>query len=343
MNTVLITGGTGTFGTCYLLKALENNWHKKIIVYSRDEFKQVRLVRYLRSKFSDRITKYSDYSIEFNNGQSVRLFVGDIRNYDRLLIALQGVDLVLHSAALKHVPICEYNPDQAVDVNVVGTINLCRAASTAGVKKLVALSTDKAADPINLYGATKLCLEKVVLGSTFQHHQNTSYHLVRYGNVIGSRGSIIQLLQDQENKDFFLTEGEMTRFWISIEDAIDLTRYAVLHGENAEIFVPKMKSLEMNKVFSSLRPEVSPKEIGARPGEKFHETMISKHDLHRTYDLGEVYGIKHEVRDSSLFENLSPVDFKAYTSYTCPRFSSEEFVEKVKNTMINQVNSEILK
>ena len=341
MDNVLITGGTGTFGTSYILNAIEHKWHKRIIVFSRDEFKQVRLSRYLKTKYSDRVVDAKDFSVKLDTCE-VRFFVGDIQNFDRLCLAMKGVDLVLHAAALKHVPVCEYNPEQAVNVNIVGALNVAKAAANNGVKKVVALSTDKAADPINLYGATKLCLEKVFLGSRVYYHDTTSYHIVRYGNVIGSRGSIIENLSDTNNNKFFITDPTMTRFWITIEEAIELTRYAAQHGVSNEIFIPKMKSLEMGDVFEFIRPDIEPKLIGARSGEKQHETMISMNDMCKTYDLGYCYGISSEIHHSSIFKDKKPVSMTEYTSFSSGRLTKDEFLDKINTTVVKELNGTIL-
>tara|TARA_A100001015_G_scaffold319175_1_gene441290 strand:- start:467 stop:1507 length:1041 start_codon:yes stop_codon:yes gene_type:complete len=342
LQTVLITGGTGTFGTSYVIKAIENSWHKKIIVFSRDEFKQVRLARFLKSKFLNRVKSAKDFSVVLDTCE-IRFFIGDVQDYNRLEIAMKGVDLVLHSAALKHVPICEYNPEQAVNINIVGALNVTKAAAFNGIKKVVALSTDKAADPINLYGATKLCLEKIFLGAKNYYHDTTSFHIVRYGNVIASRGSIIENLCDSSNKNFFLTDASMTRFWITIEEAIELTRFAVLNGQTNEIFVPKMKSLEMGEVFTYIRPDITPEVMGPRGGEKKHETMISSHDLYRTYDLGYCYGIASSNANSPLFVDLSPVDIDQYSSDSVERLNKDDFLNKVSETIVRELNSTVLK
>ena len=342
MKNVMITGGTGTFGTSYILSAIENNWHEKIIVFSRDEFKQVRLARYLKSRYVDRVTSAKDFSVTIGACE-IRFFIGDIQDLPRLELAMKNMDLVLHAAALKHVPVCEYNPSQAVQVNIIGALNVACAAANAGVKKVVALSTDKAADPINLYGATKLCLEKVFLGSKFYYHDSTSYHIVRYGNVVGSRGSIIENLCDLNNTSFYLTDPVMTRFWITIEEAIELTRYAIENGISNEIFVPKMKSLTMQKVFEYIRPGMSVEVVGPRGGEKKHETMISPHDIYKTYDLGPHYGISSEISNSNLFEGKPLVDFASYTSEVVPELSKAEFLGKVNDTMVRELNDTILR
>lgn len=336
-NNVLITGGTGTFGTSYILKSIENGWHRKIIVFSRDEFKQTRLSRYLRNKFKSRLINGKDFSITLDNCE-IRFFIGDIANIDRLKVAMKGVDLVIHAAALKHVPVCEYNPEQAIDTNIIGALNVAKAAAAQNVSKVVALSTDKAADPINLYGATKLCLEKVFLGARSYYHDTTSFHIVRYGNVIASRGSIIEILSDKNKEDFTLTEPSMTRFWISIEDAIELTRFAIENGISNEIFVPKMLSLEMESVFKWIRPDIVPEITGIRSGEKLHETMISKNDLQKTYDLGFCYVIESEIYKSPLIRGIPVVKLDEYTSNSSDRFTKTRFLKKVIDTMINDVS-----
>ena len=188
-----------------------------------------------------------------------------------------------------------------------------------------------------MYGATKLCLEKVFLGSRSYYHDTTSFHIVSYGNVIASRGSIIEILSNEDNSSFTLTEPKMTRFWISIEDAIELTRYAIENVISNEIFVPKMKSLEMDKVFKWIRPDVTPEVIGMRSGEKLHETMISKNDIQKTYDLGFCYAIASEVYQSPLLRDLNSVDIEEYTSFSSDRFTRDDFLSKVSKSMINFV------
>tara|TARA_R110002060_G_scaffold50771_10_gene61693 strand:- start:3676 stop:4701 length:1026 start_codon:yes stop_codon:yes gene_type:complete len=341
MDNVLITGGTGTFGTSYIINAIDNGWHKKIIVFSRDEFKQVKLSRYLKTKYSDKVVEAKDFSVKLDTCE-IRFFIGDIQNYERLNLAMKGIDLVLHAAALKHVPVCEYNPEQAINVNIIGALNVSKAAANNCVKKVVALSTDKAADPINLYGATKLCLEKVFLGSKVYYHDTTTYHIVRYGNVIGSRGSIIESLRNMSNSSFFLTDPTMTRFWITIEEAIELTRYAIENGICNEIFIPKMKSLEMENVFKYVRPDIEPEVIGARSGEKQHETMISTNDMCKTYDLGYCYGISSEIHHSSIFGNKKPVSMIDYTSFSSSRLTKDEFLDKINMTIVKELNDTIL-
>ena len=335
-SNVLITGGTGTFGTSYILKAIENCWHRRIVVFSRDEFKQIKLCRFLKRVFKDSVISSKDFSLTLKDCE-IRFFIGDVADLERLRTAMRGIDLVIHAAALKHVPVCEYNPEQAISININGAINIAKASSSQGVSKVVALSTDKAADPINLYGATKLCLEKILLGSHVYYHDTTTFHIVRYGNVIASRGSIIESLMNKANDSFYITDPEMTRFWIDIEDAIDLTRFAIDNGISNEIFVPKMKALEMSSVFEYLRPDVVPEIVGKRSGEKKHETMISCNDLSRTYDLGFCYAIASEVHVSPLLKGLKSVDFDSYTSDSVKMFRKKEFLDKVGNTVINKI------
>ena len=193
-----------------------------------------------------------------------------------------------------------------------------------------------------MYGATKLCLEKVFLGSKVYYHDTTTYHIVRYGNVIGSRGSIIENLGDMNNKKFFLTDATMTRFWITIEEAIELTRYAIKNGVSNEIFIPKMKSLEMGDVFEYTRPDIKPKIVGRRSGEKQHETMISSNDMEKTYDLGYCYAISSEIHHSRIFKSLSPVKINEYTSNSVKRLTREEFLKKVQHTIVRELNGTLL-
>jgi len=336
IDNVLITGGTGTFGTSYVLKAITHGWHKKIIIFSRDEFKQIKLARYLKDKFKSRVKKASDFAIILGD-TDIRFFIGDVQDYERLAVAMKGVDLVLHAAALKHVPICEYNADQAVGINILGAINVAKAAANNGVKKVVALSTDKAVDPINLYGATKLCLEKVFLGAKYYYHDDITYNVVRYGNVIASRGSIVATLLDKTKSNLYLTDPDMTRFWISIEEAIDLTRFAALNGKDNEIFIPKMKASTMQDIFDVVRPGEYVDVIGPRPGEKKHETMISEHDLYKVLDLDVCYCIPSEVKNNQPSINLS-----SYSSDNVEKFSHSELYNKLQATMVIELNDTLL-
>jgi len=260
---IFVTGGTGSFGRAFTRRVLDTTKAKKVIVFSRDEQKHYRLQQ-----------EYSD--------PRVRFFVGDIRDRRRLLMALRGVDVVVHAAAMKHVHIAEYNPSEAVATNIDGAVNLIEAALERGVKRLVALSTDKAVSPVNLYGATKLCMEKLfVAGNSYAGGKDTQFDMVRYGNVIGSAGSVVPLfLKQRENGVLTLTEPEMTRFWITMPQAVDLVMLALRTAIGGEVLIPKLPACTVRTLASAIGPDCEQKVIGIRPGEKFHETLIT-HDESR--------------------------------------------------------------
>ncbi|HPE68630.1 MAG TPA: UDP-N-acetylglucosamine 4,6-dehydratase (inverting) [Thermotogota bacterium] len=262
-KTILITGGTGTFGKAFTDFVLKNHNPKKIIIFSRDEFKQYEMAK----KFPDQ--KYP-----------LRYFIGDIRDRDRLLRAFDGVDYVVHAAAMKQVPASEYNPFEAVKTNVLGAQNIVDAAINKGVKKVIALSTDKAVNPINLYGGTKMVMEKLMLaGNAYVGDKDTLFSAVRYGNVVGSRGSVIPFFADlvlNGANELPVTHEEMTRFWITIEQGVQLVITALEESVGGEIFVPKIPSMKLTDLARALKEDIRVKFIGIRPGEKIHETLISE-------------------------------------------------------------------
>jgi UDP-N-acetylglucosamine 4,6-dehydratase/5-epimerase len=341
MDTCLITGGTGTFGSAYVITAIKNKWHKKIIVYSRDEYKQIRLFDLLKTQFiSDNINKVlPPYSLDIN-GINIRFFIGDVCDYDRLVVATKNVDIVIHAAALKHVPICEYNPISATQINVGGTVNVVNACGNNNVKMLLALSTDKAVDPLNLYGASKLCLEKVVLGGNI-YYPDTIMNVVRYGNIIGSRGSIIHKLLVERSEQVQLTDPTMTRFWLTIEEAVQLVNNCMGANKRHAIYVPSLKSLRLDTLFNILRPDVRVDIIGSRPGEKVHEKMITETDLHKTVlDKKFNHFIINMCPDDTVtytHTRYSNAKLTEYTSNSVDTFTKEEFSLKVKNSIINNI------
>jgi len=306
MTRILITGGTGSFGTA-LTRRLVKDGHDRIVVFSRDEQKQHAMEREL-------------------DDPSLRFFVGDVRDRDRLELAMRGIDYVFHAAAMKIIPTCERDPFECVHTNVLGAENVARAALRAGVQKVIALSTDKAAAPLNLYGATKLAAEKLFIAANTIAAGATTYSCVRYGNVVGSRGSVIPLFKQlaAEHKPLPITHRDMTRFWITIEQAVEfvLTSAGLMTGR--EIFVPKLPSMRIQAlacaVNVAVRGEPGPilqwdewyPIIGIRPGEKLHETLITHDEARMTFDLGDRYVIadRPELADSRV-----PADF-AYTSDT---------------------------
>ncbi len=292
MKSILITGGTGSFGKAFLSRLLMDEQNiKRIVVYSRDELKQFEMANDLDEK--DR--------------EKVRFFLGDVRDKDRLKRALEGVDEVIHAAALKQVPAAEYNPFEFIKTNVLGAQNLIECSLDQDVKNIVALSTDKAAGPINLYGATKLCSDKLfVAANTIKGKRSFKSSVVRYGNVMGSRGSVIpyfQKLKMMNATEVPITDKRMTRFNISLDEGVDMVRYALSNHIGGEIFVPKIPSYNIIDLKNAILPEIPEKFIGIRPGEKLHEEMITESDSPNTFDLGKYYVIV-------------PAETKTYTHYT---------------------------
>lgn len=280
-QSILITGGTGSFGKQYIKTIIESFEPRRIVVYSRDELKQFEMQQY------------------FNNS-CMRFFIGDVRDVERLKMAMSGIDYVIHAAALKQVPAAEYNPTECIRTNVMGAENVIKAALACGVKKVIALSTDKAANPINLYGATKLCSDKLfVAANNLAGDKVTSFSVVRYGNVVGSRGSVVpffeKLLADGTNH-LPITHSEMTRFWITLQQGVDfvLTNFKRMQG--GEIFVPKIPSIRITDLASAMAPDVEQKIIGIRPGEKLHEIMCPADDSHLTVEFDDHFVISPSIQ-----------------------------------------------
>ena len=274
-KTILVTGGTGSFGQQFIEDVLTLN-PKKVIIFSRDELKQY------------------DMSQRFKD-KRLRFFLGDVRDRDRLMRAFEGVDYVVHAAALKQVPAAEYNPFECIKTNVLGAQNVIEAAIDNGVQKVIALSTDKAVNPTNLYGASKLCSDKLfVAGNTYS--SITRFACVRYGNVIGSRGSVIPLFQKQkETGTLTITDSRMTRFWLSLEQAVDLVLTAFLEMKGGEIFVPKIPSMKILDLAIAIAPGCKIDTIGIRPGEKLHEVLIPMEDAERTIEYSDYFVIQPNV------------------------------------------------
>lgn len=274
-KTVLITGGTGSFGKNFAKYVLDRFDVARLVILSRDELKQFEL----RKTLTD---------------TRVRFFIGDVRDAQRLKRAFHGVDIVVHAAALKQVPALEYNPFEAVKTNVLGTQNVIEAAIDEGVKKVLLISTDKAAQPINLYGATKLCAEKLMVSGN-SYSEKTSFSVVRYGNVIGSRGSIVEhLLNNRGAKTVSVTDPEMTRFWLTLEQSFELVMFALSHMVGGEIFIPKVPSMKMDDVFDVVVPKAKKEITGIRPGEKMHEVLMTEHEARRAFDLGDYFVVLPE-------------------------------------------------
>jgi UDP-N-acetylglucosamine 4,6-dehydratase len=323
---ILVTGGTGSFGQKFTEILLKNYEPKKIVILSRDEFKQYQMAK----KFSDR--KYP-----------IRYFLGDVRDKDRLFRAFEGIDYVVHAAALKQVPALEYNPTEAVKTNVVGADNIVDAAIDAKVKKVIALSTDKAVNPINLYGATKLVAEKIFIAANAYAGGRVKFAVVRYGNVIGSRGSVIPLflkLKEQGIQEIPITDTRMTRFWITLAESVDLVLKALEESEGGEVFVPKIPSMRIIDVAKAINPSCRFKTVGIRPGEKIHETLISEDEVRATKVLDGIYVILPQFFDKKAhkkYENCPSVAKEfVYRSDTNDQWVAGEDLE----LMINQEKAE---
>ena len=269
--TVLITGGTGSFGKCFTRYVLMHYRPKKIIIYSRDEFKQWLM--------ADEFREYED---------KLRFFIGDVRDLERLKRACEGVDYIIHAAALKQVPACEYNPNEAIKTNIHGAMNVIDAALDTGVCKVVALSTDKAVNPVNLYGGTKLVSDKLfVAANAYAGAKDINFSIVRYGNVAGSRGSVIPFfhkLIKEGATELPVTDVRMTRFWISLTQGVELVIKALEEAKGGETFISKIPSFKVTDLAEAMLPGCSIRETGIRPGEKLHEIMVTPEDSHTTYE-----------------------------------------------------------
>ena len=277
---ILITGGTGSFGKKYTEILLKHYTPNKIIIYSRDELKQYEMAQ------------------QFNH-PAMRFFIGDVRDVERLKNAMYGVDYVIHAAALKHVPIAEYNPMECIKTNIHGAQNVIDACLECGVQKVIALSTDKAANPINLYGATKLASDKLfVAANNIRGARRTQFSVVRYGNVVGSRGSVVPLFKKliaESVKELPVTELEMTRFWITLEQGVQFVLKNFERMQGGEIFIPKIPSMKMVDLARSMAPHLGINVIGIRPGEKMHEVMVPKDDSHLTLEFHDHYVIQPSI------------------------------------------------
>ena len=278
-KTILITGGTGSFGNKFVEMILKDYNPKKIIIYSRDEYKQY----IMKQKLKDN-----------EKSKKVRFFIGDVRDKDRLYRAFEGVDYVIHAAALKQVPACEYNPFEAIKTNIMGAQNIVDAAIDKGVKKVVALSTDKAVNPVNLYGGTKLVSDKLfIAGNAYVGEKETIFSVVRYGNVAGSRGSVIPFFEKlikENNKELPITDFEMTRFWISLEEGVELVFKALKESKGGETYISKIPSFKITDLAKAIGGnEIKLKEVGIREGEKLHEVMVSEEDSLVTYEYENHY------------------------------------------------------
>jgi UDP-N-acetylglucosamine 4,6-dehydratase (inverting) len=278
-KTILLTGGTGSFGHAFVDRILADHPDTTVRIFSRDELKQ------------------SEMQARYGAHPQLRFFVGDVRNRSRLTRAMKGADIVVHAAAMKQVPACEYNPFEAVQTNVLGAQHVVDAAIDTSVEQVVALSTDKAVNPVNIYGATKLCEEKIIIqGNAYAAGSGTRLSCVRYGNVVGSRGSVVPLFRKQlaEGGSLTITDERMTRFWITLPQAVDLVEYALEHSVGGEIFIPKIPSMTVVDLATAMAPDAPVEIIGIRPGEKLHEILITDDESRHTIDAGDVYVVLPE-------------------------------------------------
>jgi UDP-N-acetylglucosamine 4,6-dehydratase (inverting) len=281
-KTILITGGTGSFGKCFTKYVLEHYNPKKIIIYSRDEFKQF----IMQGEFREYAEK-------------IRFFIGDVRDKERLTRAFEGVDYVIHAAALKQVPACEYNPNEAIKTNIHGAQNVIDAALDTNVKKVVALSTDKAVNPVNLYGGTKLVSDKLfIAANAYAGTKDINFSIVRYGNVAGSRGSVIPKFYDMIKKgatELTITDYRMTRFWISLTQGVELVIKALEEATGGETFISKIPSFKISDLAEAMLPGCQTREIGIYPGEKLHEIMVTVEDSSTTYEYDKHFIVYPQV------------------------------------------------
>ncbi|HAR80370.1 MAG TPA: UDP-N-acetylglucosamine 4,6-dehydratase (inverting) [Succinivibrionaceae bacterium] len=325
-KSILVTGGTGSFGNKFIKKVLDNYDIKKIIVYSRDELKQYEM----RQRIDD---------------PRLRFFIGDVRDKSRLSMALRGVNIVVHAAALKQVPAAEYNPIECIKTNISGAENVIESAFENNIEKVIALSTDKAANPINLYGATKLCSDKLfTAANNLAGDRNTKFSVVRYGNVSGSRGSVVPLFKRlrEEHAEFIpVTDLKMTRFWITLDQGVDFVLNGLVRMHGGEIFVPKIPSIKIVDLAKAIAPDIPVKEIGIRPGEKLHEVMCPKDDSMHVIEFDEFYIIRPSISFSSKSTPLVYLKTEAgeqgrpvaqgfeYNSLTNPDYMSIENIRKI--------------
>lgn len=297
-RSVLVTGGTGSFGRRFIRTALRDYKLSRLIVFSRDELKQFEMQQ----------------EFPADAGSPLRYFIGDVRDLDRLEMAMRNVDVVIHAAALKQVPAAEYNPFECIRTNVIGAENVVRAALRTGVSQVVALSTDKAASPVNLYGASKLAADKIfVAANNLSGAKGTRFSVVRYGNVVGSRGSVVPLFQKLVREGATalpITDAQMTRFWITLEQGVNFVLSSLALMRGGEIFIPKIPSMRVTDVASALAPDLPHRIIGIRPGEKLHECMITEDDSRTTIELSDRFVIQpafHFWSDEHLVNSASAV------------------------------------
>jgi UDP-N-acetylglucosamine 4,6-dehydratase (inverting) len=309
---VLVTGGTGSFGHAFVKATLERYNPKRLIIFSRDEMKQWEMAK------------------KYNGDPRVRFFIGDVRDKDRLERATSGVDVLIHAAATKIVPTAEYNPFEAIKTNIIGAMNVVDVCIDNGVKKVVALSTDKASSPINLYGATKLVSDKLfVAGNNYAGAGPTRFSVVRYGNVMGSRGSVIPFFLSKKGTGTLpITDPEMTRFMITLEQGVDLVWTALEDMQGGEIYVRKIPSMKVVDVASTIDPDATLEVVGIRPGEKIHEQMIGPEDAATTFDFGDYFKIYPGTQDSVSANSLGKTGIKVPNGFTYSSDSNSDWMTR---------------
>jgi UDP-N-acetylglucosamine 4,6-dehydratase len=328
-KSILITGGTGSFGKKFVETIFAKYPDvKRLVIFSRDEMKQFEMSQiYSEQKYP-----------------AIRYFIGDVRNAERVKRACEGIDVIIHAAALKQVPTAEYNPMECIMTNIMGAENVINAALDCGVKDVVALSTDKAAAPINLYGATKLCSDKLfVAANNIKGQRDLRFSVVRYGNVMGSRGSVIPFfLEKSKNGVLPITDERMTRFNISLEDGVAMVMYALGNHWGGEIFVPKIPSYRIVDVAEAVGPNCKKEVVGIRPGEKIHEEMITEADSFSTIDIGKYYAILPQVPNWSFEEYCKKFNGKSVAigfKYNSETNDEWETVESLRNLIVKHVDS----
>lgn len=310
-KTILVTGGTGSFGNKFVSMSLKK--FKKIIIFSRDELKQYKMEK----KF------------DLKKNQNLRFFLGDIRDKDRLRFAFRDVDIVLHAAALKQVPRAEYNPIEYIKTNVLGAQNIIEASLETKVSKVIALSTDKAVSPINLYGATKLCSDKLFLAANnIKGSSNKIFSVLRYGNVTMSRGSVIPFFLKNKSDIYPVTDSKMTRFCITLEESVNAAHFVINNAEGGEVFVPKVPSYKILDLVKAINKNAKIKITGVRPGEKLFEELISSNDSNSVFDSGEFYIVKSNIKKINKNYKEMPKIF-SYTSDKNPYFYSINQLKKI--------------
>lgn len=300
---ILVTGGTGSFGQAFIKRLFAKHRPSRVVVYSRDELKQYEMAQ------------------QFHQDE-IRFFIGDVRDLSRLERALKGVDMVVHAAALKQVPAAEYNPIECIKTNVIGAENIINACLDRGIRKVVALSTDKAVSPVNLYGATKLCADKLfVAANHLAGGDGTRFAVVRYGNVIGSRGSVVPFFQERSKTGTLpITDPRMTRFWIRLDDGAAFVQRVLTMMHGGEIFIPKIASMRITDLAAAICPDCRQETVGIRPGEKLHELLITRDDARHTLEFDDFYVIQPSVHlwepsESSVYENHKAKPVKADFEY----------------------------